>query len=65
MRESILQYACIYCVFSDYMLNCDTWNNQYSVNGARGDDGIDVAYKGMIAEAVKYFRALRAFYCQF
>ena len=37
MRESTLKNTCIYCVFSDYMLNCDTWNNQYSVNGARGD----------------------------
>ena len=37
MEESTLKNACIYCIFSDCMLNCDTWNNLYSINGARRD----------------------------
>lgn len=37
MTESTLKNACIYCIFSECMLNCDTWNNLYSINGACGD----------------------------
>lgn len=37
MRENTLKNACIYCIFSECMLNCDTWNNLYSINGACGD----------------------------
>ena len=34
-----LKNARIYCIFSDCMLNCDTWDNLYSINGACGDCG--------------------------
>ena len=41
MRENTLKNACIYYIFSDYMLNCDTWNDLYSINGAYRDYSVD------------------------
>lgn len=36
-RENTLKNVCIYCISSDCMLNCDIWNNLYSVNDACGE----------------------------
>lgn len=59
MRERTLKNACIYCVFSDCMLNCDTWDNLYSVNGACGDCSTDVTGLGLKAQKTLEIKGFR------